>query len=84
MVEGWHNALQACFRCKHPALEPFVTGLKKDIGIHKLVLANVRTGKVEPQKPKYKKLGLRLSQICKIYDMEQDKIKYLQRIAHLQ
>ena len=83
-VEGYHNALQNTFRCDHPSMPDFLSGIKKDINIHKFNLRKVLMGEIEPQNRKYQLVAQNLAAAVGSYHTTEDKYDYLRRVAHQQ
>ena len=48
--EGFHNALNSIFHCSHPNVWLLFDGLKRDIGCHRLTLANLLSDHSEVKK----------------------------------
>ena len=82
--EGWHNSLNAIFLSSHPTMWCLFEGIKKDIAIQKLIHARASTGAVESKNSRYKALAGRVSNAAALFDQEDDKLKFLRRLASLQ
>ncbi len=82
--EGWHNSLNSHFLCKHPSVWKLMDGLKEDIRLNRLVLVHAQTGVVENQPKKYVILAQRVRDAVNGYGAQQDKLRYLRRLAALQ
>jgi hypothetical protein len=82
--EGFHNALNSIFHCSHPSVWFLIDGLQRDIACHKLLLANAMTGRVEVKKRKYETLHDMVAASVQQYQLVEDKLIYLRRLANLQ
>ncbi len=82
--EGWHNSLNSHFLCQHPSVWKLFDGLKEDIAINRLTLAHAQTGVQETRPKKYTMLAQRIREAVNNYPHEQDKLRYLRRLAALQ
>ncbi len=82
--EGWHNSLNSHFLCRHPSIWKLFDGLKEDINLNRLILAHAQTGVVETRARKYQILEQRVRDSVNGYGAEQDKLRYLRRLAALQ
>ena len=82
--EGWHNALKSLFTSSHPSVWTVLQKLQTDISCQKLQIIQGNTANEDQPKDKYKKLASRLR--CKVekYPEEQDKLRYLRAISHIQ
>ncbi len=58
-------------------------GLKKDIAIQRLVVANDDVERRDGSRKKYALLAERLRAKVASYDDEQDKLKYLKAVSHI-
>lgn len=82
--EGYHNSLRALFNCSHPSMWDLMDGLKKDIALHGKTLVDARNGNPEPTRRKYQKLQRQVMAHVAEYQIAEDKIDYLAKIANLQ
>lgn len=82
--EGFHNALNALFHCSHPSIWNLLDGLRRDIACQLLVLANAITGRPEVRKKKYEALSNQVAIAVQGYQIQQDKLRYLRRMANMQ
>jgi len=85
--EGFHNALNAIFHCSHPSVWNLFDGLRRDAACHRLILANAQAGRSEVKKKKYVSLHQAVAMAVESYSInfgEEDKLKYLRRLANLQ
>ena len=82
--EGFHNSLQSLFLSPHPTVWTLLSGLKRDIAVHRLTAANALGGNAERPRVKYQKLAQRLASTVGKYRESQDKKRYLRAVAHLQ
>lgn len=83
-VESFHNALRSLFLSPHPTIWSMFEGLRKDMNLHRLTVQNYQVQRVEKQRPKYLELAQRLSEKVVQYYHEENKIRYLRSVAHLQ
>ena len=82
--EGFHNSLKSLFMCSHPTMWSFFSGIRKDIGIHRLTLNNALVQNRERSRNEYILLANRLADKVRSYWEEADKLRYLRAIAHMQ
>ncbi len=82
--EGWHNSLNSHFLSKHPSIWKLFDGLKEDINLNRLILTHAETGVEEARARKYQILQQRVRDTVNGYAQEQDKLRYLKRLAALQ
>jgi hypothetical protein len=83
-TEGFHNALQGKFSCKHPNVWKLFDGIRRDAALHRLTVANARVERVAAARHKYDRVAERLAQKVATFDQEDDKLAYLRFIAHIQ
>lgn len=83
-AEGYHNGLKSLFLSPNPTVWTFLAGLQKDIAVHRLTAQNTEVQLLERQRPKFKALAERLAAKVRQYFEEEDKMKYLRSIAHMQ
>ncbi len=82
--EGFHNSLRSLFLSPHPTIWTLLKGLDRDIGIHRLTLANAEVRNFEKARKKYEDVSRRLQLKVGSYEQEEDKLKYLKAIVHIQ
>lgn len=83
-VEGFHNALQGMFTCKHPTVWKLFDGIQRDIGVQRLTMANASVQLPANRRNKYIILAQRLKSKVANYPNEINKMQYLRAIAHMQ
>ena len=83
-TEGFHNSLRSMFLCAHPTVWTLFNGLKRDIAVHRLSVQNAEVQNIERPRNKYVSLSHRLAAKVENYEHEQDKLRYLRAIAHMQ
>jgi hypothetical protein len=82
--EGFHNALNSIFHCSHPSIWFLFDGLQRDIANRRLILTKAQVGQPEVKRKKYDLLHQQVANVVQGYQAEQDKLKYLRRMANLQ
>lgn len=82
-VEGFHNALMSLFHCAHPTVWTLFDRIKKDVSIHRLDIVAVGVANAALPRSKYTRLADRLAEKVAQYPNENDKIRYLRAIAHI-
>ena len=82
--EGFHNSLNAIFHCSHPSVWSLFSGLQIDMANRKLILIKAQDGQPEVMKKKYQLLHQQVAAAAQGYQAEEDKLKYLRRMANLQ
>ena len=83
-VEGFHNALNSMFLCKHPTVWVLFNGLRRDMAIHRLTPHKSLVENNERRRSKYEDIERRLSLRAMNFFRENNKLQYLRSIVHLQ
>lgn len=83
-VEGFHNSIKSMFLCAHPTVWTLLNGLRRDIAVHRLTVQNAEVQNLERPRNKYVNLANRLAAKVAGYRNEEDKLRYLRAVAHMQ
>jgi len=75
--------LNSLFHCRHPSIWNLLNGLRRNIACQCLLLANGQTGHPEIIKKKYKTLSSQVAIIVQDYQNQEDKLRFLRRLANL-
>ena len=72
------------FLCAHPTVWTLLNGLRRDIAVHRLTVQNAEVQNLEKPRNKYVNLANRLAAKVAGYRNEEDKLRYLRAVAHMQ
>ena len=81
-VEGFHNALMSMFLCKHPTVWVLFKGLRRDVAVARYILQHVQNN--ANRLNIYRNIEVRLQGAVRAYAGEDDVLRYLRSIAHMQ
>ena len=82
--EGFHNGITHLYLCAHPNMWTFLKGLQKDISYYRLSSTNDNVQQNATPVNKYSRIMIRLAEKVQNYENEEDKLRYLRGVAHIQ
>lgn len=82
--EGFHNALNSLFHHSHPNIWEFLDRLKGDITNGLFILKKTQEGEPVLKRRKYILLDQKIATLVGTYQVEEDKLSYLKKVANLQ